>query len=448
MGNHAGFGYHRKRSYIIGPEQWGMTNKGPDLNDLEYTMHAKRSVIKTVRDPYFLDSDPEMILNALLGEIRAVSFGDYLKRAVREKRAADPGEGDDLDYLCAAFKKRGVPPSFTPTTAKLKALAKNWLTQRAVGRNVVLLLGFALEMTPGEVNEFLAKALREPRLDPKDPFEVICWYCYKSRLPYARFAELWAAANEGAGPAGDALLHLDSTVRVRSGMESITTDAELMAYIGRIGLARTNARQSVAARKQFDALYRDVREVTAAMKTEMDRDDAAVAAGRYAEEVLRSDRLYDHEKAEGIGKRRAAYRTWTAGEISPADIEDVLYSAVPKDRSGNMIPMKESLLDLSFWGKRLNRQHIARILEGKDPISRFDIITLCFFAAAGGTDDAGGRRQRYDAFIRRTNRCLKDSDMDPLYAANPYESFVLMCMLTDDPLGSFADVWELSYGAE
>ena len=37
--------------------------------------------------------------------------------------------------------------------------------------------------------------------------------------------------------------------------------------------------------------------------------------------------------------------------------------------------------------------------------------------------------------------------MDPLYVANPFESFVMMCMLTDDPLGSFADVWELSYSA-
>ena len=38
--------------------------------------------------------------------------------------------------------------------------------------------------------------------------------------------------------------------------------------------------------------------------------------------------------------------------------------------------------------------------------------------------------------------------MEPLYPANPFESFVMMCMLTDDPLGSFADVWELSYDAE
>ena len=55
---------------------------GPEneLQDMEFTNYAKRSVEKVTRDPYFRDSDPEMILDALMNEIRAVSFGDYLKR--------------------------------------------------------------------------------------------------------------------------------------------------------------------------------------------------------------------------------------------------------------------------------------------------------------------------------------------------------------------------------
>ena len=38
--------------------------------------------------------------------------------------------------------------------------------------------------------------------------------------------------------------------------------------------------------------------------------------------------------------------------------------------------------------------------------------------------------------------------MGPLYIANPYECFLLMCILTDGPLGTYADVWELSCQAE
>ncbi len=35
--------------------------------------------------------------------------------------------------------------------------------------------------------------------------------------------------------------------------------------------------------------------------------------------------------------------------------------------------------------------------------------------------------------------------MQPLYPSNPYENFVCMCMNTEDPLLTFADVLELCY---
>ena len=425
-----------------------------DLTNLEYTVHARRSMEKVTRDPYFRDDDPDMILDALLNEIRSVSFGDYLKRAIRKRRpgGSDPSpEADamDLEWLCSAFKERNVPPSFTPGTAKLKALAKNWLSQRTVNRSVVLLLGFAMELTPEDVNDFLTKALREPKLDPKDPMEVICWYCFRYHLPFVQYRELWDRINTGQIAAGqDDLLLLDSTVRVRGNMESIGTETQLMDYLARIGRNRAGLRQSIAARRQFDILYQKASAIAASMKTDMEKDDAVTAAGRYAEDLSRNDRLYDFQKREQIERRREDYRIYQQEEITPGDIENILYSAVPKDRNGNLIPMKESILNLRFSGKRLNRQHMMEILDGSGAINRFDIITLCFFIAAGETDRYTEPQQRYDAFIRDTNQSLADSDMSPLYITNPYESFLLMCMLTDDPMGSFADVWELSYEAE
>ena len=38
--------------------------------------------------------------------------------------------------------------------------------------------------------------------------------------------------------------------------------------------------------------------------------------------------------------------------------------------------------------------------------------------------------------------------MGELYVANPYECFILMCILSDDPLGTYADVWEMAYDTE
>ena len=192
--------------------------------DLNYTEHARKSFERVVRDPYFRDEDPEIILEALTGEIRAVSFGEYLLRYMVRKygfEEADPEETVRLtaDRICAEFGVRGVPASFTPTTAKLRNLAKNWLTQRMVRRSAVLLLGFGLGMTDSDVNAFLAKALKEPMLNPKDPFEVLCWYCYRYGLPYARFEALWEKWQaRAAGNGHDPDLLSESTVRIRPEM--------------------------------------------------------------------------------------------------------------------------------------------------------------------------------------------------------------------------------------
>ena len=53
--------------------------------------------------------------------------------------------------------------------------------------------------------------------------------------------------------------------------------------------------------------------------------------------------------------------------------------------------------------------------------------------------------ERYRVFLERIQETLKKCGMSGIYIVNPYECFLLMCLLSDDPLGTYADVWELSY---
>ena len=46
------------------------------------------------------------------------------------------------------------------------------------------------------------------------------------------------------------------------------------------------------------------------------------------------------------------------------------------------------------------------------------------------------------------NRILERCFLGELYVSNPYECFVLMCILSEEPLSTYADVWELSYQNE
>ena len=82
---------------------------------------------------------------------KLVSFGDFLKRYIYMNPGFDePFETVDIkeyqSIIVHCFRENGTPMSFTGTSSKPSVLAKNWLTQSSVSRNVVLLLGFGLAM--------------------------------------------------------------------------------------------------------------------------------------------------------------------------------------------------------------------------------------------------------------------------------------------------------------
>ncbi len=173
------------------------------MYDYDFTNSAWDSLYETVDDEKFFDCDAELIYNSLKRRLRSIPFGDYLKRYIyRKAEPAIPFEAVSLkEYqviIRDSFADRATPPSFEPTTAKLSALSKNWLTQQTVKRKVVFLLGFGLNMSAEDVNMFLTKALREHEMNPKNSFEAICRYCFKHRYSYYKFEKLWKQYNNAA----------------------------------------------------------------------------------------------------------------------------------------------------------------------------------------------------------------------------------------------------------
>ena len=424
---------------------------------VDFTDGARESFYSAVDDPYFRDRDAALIYDALVNQLRLVPFGDYLKRYIYGKAGL---EGDYREVPLAqyqaiirdAFRDNGTPPSFTPTTARLAALSKNWLTQQSVKRSVVLLLGFGLAMSAEDVNTFLTKALREQMLNPKDPLEAACGYCYRHGYGYPRFEALWArfqamAAEEDGGDGRYDALYDERTTGVRGRVLRLETDGDLLAYLARLRRPYQGVRQSVAAREAFDALYASARALAADIINASDADDRALRAQRLRERLSDNDRLFDFEKNARVARASQAPGTVPAEAVTPGDIEKIICSAVPMGSHGNLIPAKASELNGQFGGKRFSRQHMGEVLAGRAGIDRFDLITLNFFLYAGDTARYPHARRRYSAFIESMNRILDDCGMARLYVANPYECFVLMCLLADEPLGTYADVLEISYQA-
>ncbi|MBR4867737.1 MAG: hypothetical protein IKU10_01150, partial [Clostridia bacterium] len=240
-----------------------------DIRDFDFTDAAWDSLYNAVDDRAFLNQDAEVIYQSLRHRLRFISFGDYLKRYIYLKAGLEQPFGEvplkEYQYIIkSAFADRYTPASFTPTTAKLSALSKNWLTQQTVKRNVVFLLGFGLGMSVEDVNSFLTKALREPEINPKDPFEVICWYCYKNNYNYLKFEKLWERYNETPANALNIELFCDDrTIGVRNDMYSVYSDASLITHVSKLKTLDNVSKMSMTARKHFNSLYDQARDLVA-----------------------------------------------------------------------------------------------------------------------------------------------------------------------------------------
>ncbi len=384
---------------------------GGDLPPEAFTPRAEACFCAVVDRSDYLARDAQLIYQALSEQLQAVSFGDHLKRYIYRKAGIkQPFDrvpvSEYLDIMAESFASRGVPASFAPTSARLRAMAKNWLTQRTVSRDAVLLMGFGLSMAMEDVREMLNKGLQEPGLNPSDPRETLCGYCYLHGLGYHKYRDLldgcMKAADGRTGGAGP----------VPASVNDLKSEAELVKYVSALIRAQRSRPPRNVMKEQFDLLYARAQET---------------AAG-----ILKSSPM------PGSNGR-------TREEITPADIERVLQAAIPRDPNGNLRPAKQSALYSQLRGRRLTRQRLTGLLDGSAHVTRYDLLTLRFFVCAPQAVLAQSRSAFYHRFTEQTDRMLKDCGMMPLYKANPFECFLMMCMLAEDPLTAYSDVMERSY---
>ena len=383
-------------------------------NSGTFTRNAWEWLYETVDHDQFLDRDTDLIYQSLEQDFKPVHFGRYLQHYIFKKTGME-GTYTDIslkDYqtiITDSFRENGTPGSFTPTTAKLSALAKNWLTQQSVKRQAVLLLGFGLRMSAEEVNEFLYKALLEPMLNDRNALEAVCKYCYQHGYGFYKFRRLWQIYEQLDPDHPDLRLIYDAQPQGRA--ESGATaqeDVRLMNAL--MGLKKQGgSRPDEVSFERFSVLYDQARHLVFALS--------------------------------GTDRKR-----WE--DVSESDLERILCSAIPMSENGNLISARESTLHAQFEGKRFSRKRINDILLRKTEPERFDLITLNFLIYSLQVEQEPNPQKRYIRFIESTNRILADCFMGPVYVTNPYECFVLMCMLSVSPLETYNDVIEKSYQPE
>lgn len=383
------------------------------VKDFEFTRKAAQKFRQVVSLDSFEDEDADVIFHYLYKEMELVSFGDYLKRYIYERAELPEPFGEVpqevyRDIVVESFKETYTPKSMNPTTTKLPALVNNWLNQASVKRETVFLLGFGLRMTVEDVTDFLTRVLREQDIDFQNPEEVIYWYCIQNRLGYHR-AEEYKKTYETLIPAKN-----KEASFVFGGGLCLDDEKSLLEYLSYLKYRRSDPEHGESrAFQEFMRLLERARTIIAAM--------------------------YQKDEEE-----RGRSRVWTAGDITPSDVEKVICSGIPINNMGNLKKMSASILAKHFSQKRFSRQRITNILNHKFPVERFDLLTLGFFIVSQEMAEEDPYA-RYRYFIEKMQETLYVCGMSEIYIVNPYECFLLMCLLTDCPLAVFSEIWEKSY---
>ncbi len=383
------------------------------VKDYEFTRRAAQKFRQIVSLDSFEDEDADVIFNYLYKEMELVSFGDYLRRYIYERAGLTEPFNEVpqevyREIVMDSFKETFTPKSMTQTSTKLSSLVNNWLTQASVKRETVFLIGFGLRMTQEDVSDFLTRVLKEQDFDFHDPDEVIYWYCYRHQLGYSH-AEEYKSLYQALSPAPHEKGQVISGINLK-----LETEGELVEYLKKLkGGWEDRLSEKSQSFQEFKSLYAQAQEIIC--------------------------RMYQQDEEElHRGK------VWTPEEISPSDMEKVICSGIPINDMGNLKKMSASILSRHFSQKRFSRQRITNILNHKFPVERFDLITLQFFITSQEMAEEDPFN-RYHAFLEKIRGILSRSGMADIYIVNPYECFVLMCLLTDCPLAVFSEIWEKSY---
>ena len=396
-------------------QEWNLSKT---IRDYEFTRRSEANLKRIVDSREFKDRDSDTIFLYLRDQMEVVSFGDYLKRFIYEKTGmqepfSEIPEKVYLAWIDDSFDRNRAPHAFSPVQSRWSSIVRRWLSSGSVERTTVFLLGFGLNMTDQEVSMFLMKVLKEQDFDFSDPIETVYWYCFHHGYHYADALEILADLQ---GSSGRPLVRDEESRETADNCrfwESV--QSQLTVYLGNESMLRAylhylqlrHSGRQTAVECAFFRVYQR----------------AALAARK----LLNGDSAETEEKS-------------TSGAY---DIESVLYSGVPRGGSRNLLPSDRSVLVKQFGKKRLVRQHLGKLLSGEKRADRFVILTLLFLDYSSKEYAEG--KERFQQFIDEANTMLKECGMWEVYPVNPYESFLLMCLLTGDPLCTYNDVWETSY---
>lgn len=379
-------------------------DKNSFVRTTDFTDIAVKRIRSTVESRDFDNMDAEMIKQYILHQSGFSNFKDLMKRYIyRRSGETRPFASIPDDFyiriIQAAFTENMAPFSFKAgTRPNKKALARSLVENDVVKRDTVFLAGFGLNMSESDVSGFLTNGIHEQDFDFSDPRECIFYYCFRNHLPYSealKFMEYYKNLPD------------EKRADAEASFLPPSDEASLLSRLRGIKASDIHERHQESAFSAFSRLAAHAKDIIA--------------------------RIYQEDNGEPCNPE----------DVPDSALEEFLFSGVPR-KGVNLAPIKESSFSGYFKNHRLSRQRVDLLLRRVQAVDRFDLITLLFFIYSQEMLDEHPD-ERCRKFLDGINAMLAECAMGKYYLPNPYEAFILMCLLSDTPLATYTEIWEMSY---
>lgn len=315
-------------------------------------------------------------------------------------------------------------------------------------RDFVFRLAFVLGMTDEECEELLTKGMNERGFNFKNPVELIYYFCLKFGYGYLtaqKFIEEFDNIDAETLPDDDrstTMVHDDFTLRFQnSTMKQDELEKVLIECLGEI------KSKYIIGFTDDDVCNKRLNEKFIEVLNKVRNEIGLYNADKSGNESSLK------ESVKSAGEKYDKTRQVTKDDMTSLyDVSKFLYRDYSEYESAGIekyiTDIKESMfeLPLDIKSNRLTKERLHHLaleeVDGKDRYAqRQDLITLVFLYYELALEDEQDRIVRFEDFSEVMNKMLGMCGLLSLNPNNLYEYFIMLCMCTDDPLGTFQEVF-------
>lgn len=356
------------------------------------------------------DEDYSSLIDELNSKDAFRTFGDGLVSFLQKRKPEITAETaiKCIEKLC---EETGVEKS---DISSINAL-KGWFREDKRpkkgedGRTKMFALAFILQLTPDETAELFHRVYLDRAFDYRNADEIIYYFCLQNGKSWSDAKRLIEEANSMTVQISD---HTVYTAKLRSDIDTINDENDLLSYIARHGHNLEKA--NISAKKNFHQLLVSANKIA--------KDDAA------------------EMKYRKNGEEVIVYKDWFAGYDKNSNnfTYDVIINTSVSSKIGTTTLFNNARLPKEIK----NRFPEAGSFSKKEPTyeEMRKMIILLFSYIFWYKQQKENKRFLLDDYIAEVDFYLSDSGLPPMYYGNPYDWMFLYCALAERPLDTFRGI--------